>query len=118
MPFGKGICLIWGNCYCSTDLMKEIAPVARRELDNCPVQIPYYGPPPTNLGGWGVTVIAALNLPNHWTRSVYHLEKLDSVVYYLGRERDSGADSGIKFHLACMRGCSLMWMKVHADISV
>jgi len=26
--------------------MKEIAPV-------CPIQIPYYAPPPTNLGGWG-----------------------------------------------------------------
>ena len=25
--------------------------------------------------------------PSHWTRSVYHLEKLDSVVYFLGRER-------------------------------
>ena len=33
----------------------------RRELDNCPVQIPYYTPPPTNLGGWGITVIAALD---------------------------------------------------------
>ena len=26
--------------------------------------------------------------PSHWTRSVYHLEKLDSVVYCLGRERE------------------------------
>ena len=25
--------------------------------------------------------------PSHWTRSVYHVEKLDSVVYLLGRER-------------------------------
>ena len=25
--------------------------------------------------------------PRHWKRSVYHLEKLDSVVYFLGRER-------------------------------
>ena len=37
--------------------------------------------------------------PSHWTRSVYHVEKLDSVVYLLGRERDSAADSCIKFHL-------------------
>ena len=27
------------------------------------------------------------DLPSNWMRSVYHLEKLDSVVYYLGRER-------------------------------
>ena len=27
------------------------------------------------------------NLPSHWIRSVYHLEKLELVVYYLGRER-------------------------------
>ena len=31
----------------------------RRELDNCPVQIPYYVPPSTNLGGWGITVIVS-----------------------------------------------------------
>ena len=32
-------------------------------------------------------------MPSHWTRSVYHIEKLDSVAYFLGRERDSGVDS-------------------------
>ena len=42
-----------GNLYCtcadlcSADLMKEIASVE----ENYPVQIPYYDPPPTNLGG-------------------------------------------------------------------
>ena len=38
---------------CSTDLMKETAPVE----GNCPVQIPNYAPFSTNLGGWGITVI-------------------------------------------------------------
>ena len=28
-----------------------------------------------------------------WTRSVYHIEKLDSVACFLGRERESGVDS-------------------------
>ena len=27
------------------------------------------------------------NLLSHWIRSVYYLEKLDSVAYFLGRER-------------------------------
>ena len=32
------------------------------ELDNFPVQIPYYAPPPTstNLGGWGITLHSQL----------------------------------------------------------
>ena len=48
-----------GNFYCtcthlcSPDLMKEIAPVEGNYVDNCPGQIPYYAPPPTNLGGMG-----------------------------------------------------------------
>ena len=29
-------------------------------------------------------------VPIHWTRSVYHLEKLDSVVDFLGREAERG----------------------------
>ena len=29
------------------------------------------------------------NLPSHRTRSVYHLEKLDLVVHFLGRKGDS-----------------------------
>ena len=28
-----------------------------------------------------------MKLLSHWRRSVYHLEELDSVVYFLGRER-------------------------------
>ena len=36
---------------------------------------------------------------SQWTRSVYHLEKLDTVVYLLGwGKEDSGADSCTKFH--------------------
>ena len=31
--------------------------------------------------------------PSHWTKSVYHIEKLVSVVYFLGREMDCGVDS-------------------------
>ena len=45
---------------CSTDLTKETAPVYRRDLHNCPVQIPYYTPPSINLGGQGTTVIVTL----------------------------------------------------------
>ena len=41
-----------------------------------------------------------LHLHNYWTRSVYHLEKLDSVVYfYKVKKGHPGADSSIKFHL-------------------
>ena len=35
--------------------------------------------------------------PSHRMRSVYHLEKLDSVVYFLDKG-DSGADYSIKFY--------------------
>ena len=38
-----------------------------------------------------------MKLPSHWIRSVYHLEELDSVVYFLGRER------GL---------CSWLWHKI------
>ena len=52
----EGHLLYMENCYCtfallcSTDLMKEIAPVGR----NCSNPLS-----PTNLGEWGITVIAA-----------------------------------------------------------
>ena len=64
-PLGVAFALYEELCYCtfthlcSTDLMKEPDCPCRRELDNCPFQIPYYVPPSTNLGGWGIAVIAA-----------------------------------------------------------
>ena len=60
MPFGKGLphmrncCLLAHLCV----VMKEIASLEENEVY---LQIPYYTPRLlyTNLGGWGITVIAA-----------------------------------------------------------
>ena len=63
MPFGWGICLIgviilhmaYGQPFCVVLIWWKNCP-CRKELDICPVQIPYYTPPPNKLLTTGAMV--------------------------------------------------------------